>query len=163
FYNGPLSINLVDIDMVNAKVEVRPVLAGDSFPGLADVKNQVGGMRALAAINANYFKKDGTPLGTLIIDKEWVAGPLFHRASVGIPRSGYVRIDRVNLHGILNTSNADVGTIWVNNINQPRRTGARLIVYTRRWNSYVSMPYEGCLVAVNALGRVVDTAKSSIA
>src|SRR5262249_38634071 len=44
-----------------------------------------------------------------------------------------------------------------------RRTGARLIVYTRRWNSFVSMPYEGCLVAVNALGRVVDTAKSSIA
>lgn len=161
-YRGQLSINLIDIDMVNANVEVRPVLAGESFPGLADVKNQIGGMRALAAINANYFKKDGTPLGTLIIDKEWVAGPLFDRVSLGITRSGYVRVDRVNLHGTLSTNNPDVGRVWVNNINQPRRTGSRLIAYTRRWNSFVRLPYEGCLVAVNAHGMVVATADTAI-
>lgn len=162
YYRGALSINVIDIDMVNADVQVRPVLAGYSFPGLKDVKDQVDDFSALAGINANYFKKDGTPLGTLIIDKEWVAGPLYDRVSLGISRSGYVRIDKVNLHGTLETSNPDVGCLWVNNINQPRRSGSRLIVYTRRWNCFVRMPSAGCLVAVGPDGRVVDTANTSI-
>ncbi|HEY9869470.1 MAG TPA: hypothetical protein V6D08_09925, partial [Candidatus Obscuribacterales bacterium] len=104
YYRGALSINVIDIDMVNADVQVRPVLAGYSFPGLQEVRDQVDDLSALAGINANYFKKDGTPLGTLIIDKEWVAGPLYDRVSLGITRSGYVRIDKVNLHGTLETS-----------------------------------------------------------
>jgi uncharacterized protein YigE (DUF2233 family) len=162
YYRGALNINVIDVDMVSADVQVRPVLAGYSFPGLQDVKDQVENHSALAGINANYFKKDGTPLGTLIIDKEWVAGPLYDRVSLGITRSGYVRIDKVNLHGTLETSNPDVGCLWVNNINQPRRSGSRLIVYTRRWNSFVRMAYTGCLVAVGSDGRVVDTAATAI-
>ncbi|HEY9787175.1 MAG TPA: phosphodiester glycosidase family protein [Candidatus Obscuribacterales bacterium] len=157
FYRGALTINVLDVDLVNAPVKVRPVLAGDDFRHLKDVTDHAKESRAIAAVNANYFKFNGTPLGTLIIDGEWVAGPLFDRVSMGITRNGFVRIERVNLYGTLTTSNPEIPTIWVNNINQPRRTGSRLIAYTRRWGSYVRLPYEGCLVAVNAQGEVVDT------
>lgn len=163
YYHGALNVNVIDVDMVTAPVQIRPVLAGSTFSHLADVKNHARQCRAIAAVNANYFKKDGTPLGTLVIDGEWVAGPLFDRVSMGITKSGYVRVDRVNLSGILKTSNPGAPSIWVNNINQPRRHGSHLILYTRRWGDSVTMPYRGSLVAVDSSGKVIEKTTSTIA
>ncbi len=101
-------------------------------------------------------------LGTLIIDGDWVAGPLYDRVALGISKSGFVRIDKVNLGGILYTSNLDAPKVWVNNINQPHRSGCHVIAYTRRWGNYVSLPYDGCLVALDAQGRVVSCAKKQL-
>ncbi len=157
YYRGALTINLLDVDMVNSDVKVRPMLAGNDFHQLKDVTDHARESRAIAAVNANYFKSNGTPLGTLIIDGEWVAGPLFDRVSMGFTRDGYVRIDRVNLFGIMRSSNPEVPTAWINNINQPRRTGSRFVAYTRRWGSFVQLPYDGVLVAIDAQGNVVDT------
>ncbi|MCC7529190.1 MAG: phosphodiester glycosidase family protein [Candidatus Melainabacteria bacterium] len=157
YYRGALTINLLDVDMVNSDVKVRPMLAGNDFHQLKDVTDHARESRAIAAVNANYFKSNGTPLGTLIIDGEWVAGPLFDRVSMGFTRDGYVRIDRVNLFGIMRSSNPEVPTAWINNINQPRRTGSRFVAYTRRWGSFVQLPYDGVLVAIDAQGNVTDT------
>jgi hypothetical protein len=142
--------------MDQAPVKVQPYMAGESFDRLKDVADHAKECKALAAINANYFKKDGTPLGTLIVDGEWVAGPIFDRVSMGIDRNGKVKIDRVSLNGLLTSSNDQVNNVWVNNINQPRRHGSRLIAYTRRWGSMVKTPLEGCLVAVDAQGSVQE-------
>jgi exopolysaccharide biosynthesis protein len=159
---GPLTINLLDIDLTNPTVKVRPIMAGDAFNQLKDVSDHVKQSHALAAVNANYFKKDGTPLGTLIVDGEWVAGPLYDRVSLGITKKGFGRVDRVKLGGQLATSNTEVPNIWINNINQPRRTGSRLVAYTRRWGSFIRLPYEGCCVALDATGRVVDKSLQSL-
>lgn len=156
FVRGPLSIHLLDIDMRTAPVKVQPTLAGDSFNQLKDVAAHARENNAIAAINANYFKTNGTPLGTLIINGEWIAGPLYDRVSMGITDNGQVKIDRVSLRGTLSTDNPEVPSLFCNTINQPRRHGSRLVVYTRRWGSFVHMPYEGCLVAVNAQGEVQD-------
>ena len=158
---GPLSINVVDVDMERAPVKVQPYMAGESFDRLKDVADHAKESKALAAINANYFKKDGTPLGTLIVDGEWVAGPIFDRVSMGIDRQGKIKIDRVSLNGLLTSDNDDVNNVWVNNINQPRRHGTKLIAYTRRWGSFVRTPLEGRLVAINAQGEVQDTKVST--
>jgi len=154
---GPLSINLLDINLLNPRVKVRPILAGDSFKQLRDVSDEAKDSHALAAVNANYFKRTtGTPLGTLIVDGEWVAGPIYDRVSLGISKDGTVQIDRVKFGGTLTTSNPDAANLWVNNINQPRRNGSHLIAYTRRWGSFVRLDYSGCLVALDARGRVLD-------
>ena len=156
FVRGPLSIHLIDIDMKVAPVKVQPTMAGDSFDRLEDVAAHARENNAIAAINANYFKSNGTPLGTLIINGEWIAGPLYDRVSMGITNSGTVKIDRVSLRGTLTSDNLEVPSLFCNTINQPRRHGSRLVVYTRRWGNFVRMPYEGCLVAVNAQGEVQD-------
>lgn len=156
FFRGPLSIHLIDIDMKTAPVKVQPTLAGDSFDRLKDVAAHARENNAIAAINANYFKSNGTPLGTLIINGEWIAGPLYDRVSMGITDQGTVKIDRVSLRGTLTTDNPEVPSLFCNTINQPRRHGSRLVVYTRRWGSFVRMAYEGTLVAVNAQGEVQD-------
>ncbi|CAN5738183.1 hypothetical protein BH10CYA1_BH10CYA1_34440 [soil metagenome] len=156
FVRGPLSIHLIDIDMKTAPVKVQPTLAGDSFDRLKDVAAHARENNAIAAINANYFKSNGTPLGTLIINGEWIAGPLYDRVSMGITENGAVKIDRVSLRGTLTTDNPEVPSLFCNTINQPRRHGSRLVVYTRRWGSFVRMAYDGCVVAVNAQGEVQD-------
>lgn len=155
-YRGGLYINMIDIDLSTSEFEVRPIMAGDHFSKLDEVKDQADKAQALAAINANYFKRDGVPLGTLVIDGEWIAGPIFDRISMGITKDGQVLMDKLNLHGTIETSNLDVPKIWVNNINQPRRSGSKLIAYTRRWGGFVRMAYAGTLVAVDADGKVID-------
>lgn len=155
-YRGTPYINLLDVDTKHAELHVKPIMAGDTFNRLDEVKDQATRHRAIAAINANYFKKDGTPLGTLLMDGEWVAGPLYDRCSIGLTNDGRILVDNVSLHGTLETSNPEIGNIWVNNVNQPRRTGCKLIVYTRRWGNQVAMHYAGTLVAVDASGRVID-------
>ncbi|HEY9778162.1 MAG TPA: phosphodiester glycosidase family protein [Planktothrix sp.] len=157
FFRGPLSINVLDIDMQKAPVKVQPALASNSaFNQLKDVADVAKENHALAAINANYFKKDGTPLGTLIIDGEWVAGPLYDRVSMGITNQGKVKIDRVSLGGVLTSNNPELPKTWVNNINQPHRSGCHLFAYTHRWGSFVRLPGVGTLVALDAHGNVVD-------
>lgn len=155
-HRGALNINILDVDLTNPDIEVKPVMASESFNRLDEVRDQAQKVRAIAAVNANYFKKDGTPLGTLVVDGEWISGPLYDRISMGITDAGKVLVDRMNLHGTIETSNTDVPSIWVNNINQPRRHGTKLIAYTRRWGSHIKMAYAGTLVAVDASGRVVD-------
>ncbi len=155
-HQGALNINILDVDLKSTTIDVKPVLASESFNKLDEVRDQAAKVKAIAAVNANYFKKDGTPLGTLIIDGEWMAGPLFDRISMGITRDGDVFIDNPRLHGNLETSNPAVPNIWVNNINQPRRTGAHVVLYTRRWGGTVRLPYSGTLIAVDSSGRVID-------
>jgi uncharacterized protein YigE (DUF2233 family) len=156
---GPLTINLIDVDLRKPDIKIRPILAGNSFSQLRDVTDHARDAHAIAAVNANYFKKNGVPLGTLIVDGEWVAGPIYDRVSMGITADGKVAVDRVKFGGVLETDNHDVPSLWINTVNQPHRTGVHLIAYTRRWGSLVHLDYPGCLVALDAAGRV--TSKST--
>ena len=155
-HRGALNINILDVDLNNPDIEVKPVMASEAFNRLDEVKDQAQKVKAIAAVNANYFKYDGTPLGTLVIDGEWISGPLYDRISMGITSGGKVHVDRMNLHGTIETSNPQVPSLWVNNINQPRRHGSKLVAYTRRWGSQIKMAYSGVLVADDSTGRVVD-------
>lgn len=160
-FRGPLTINVVDVNM-NSDVKVRPYLASDQFNSLKATRDQAREAGALVAVNANYFKKDGTPLGAIKIDGEWVSGDLFNRVAMGLTKDGTVKFARVNLHGILSTSNPDVPTAWINNMNTPRRTGVKAVLYTRRWGDYVSLPYDGVVVGIDNRGEVVDVHSRSM-
>jgi len=160
--SGAVRLNVLDIDIAHAPVLIKPIVAPEGMPRLKTVNEHASATHALAAVNANYFKKTGVALGTLVIDGDWIAGPLYDRVALGINKSGYARIDRVALHGILCTSNQQAPKIWINNINTPRRTGCHTVAYTRRWGGYVSLPYAGSLVAIDAQGRVVSTDKKSL-
>jgi hypothetical protein len=161
-YNLHPRINVVDIDMGRSPMKVRPLTASYSFNHLKDVREHAHDSGAIAAINANYFKKGGVPLGTLMVDGEWVAGPLFDRVALGFTDGGYARIARVGLHGSLHTSNPDHPELWINNVNQPHRTGSRCILYTRRWGQSVSLPFAGTLLAVDAGGQIIDRAEKQM-
>ncbi|MBS1989187.1 MAG: phosphodiester glycosidase family protein [Cyanobacteria bacterium SZAS LIN-3] len=162
-YAGHPRINVVDIDMSKSPVKMRPVTASYAFNQLKDVREHARDSGAIAAINANYFKTGGVPLGTLMVDGEWVSGPLYDRVALGFTDGGYARIARVGLHGTLYTSNPDHPEMWINNVNQPHRTGSRCILYTRRWGEKVTFPFAGTMVAVDASGKVLDKAEKVMA
>lgn len=155
-YRSSMYINVLDVDLKNPNLQIKPVLAGESFDRLEEVKDQAQKVHAIAAVNGNYFKRDGTPLGTLIMDGEWVSGPIYDRTCLGITEDGQILVDQVKLHGLLETSNPEAPSLWVGNINQPRRHGSHLIAYTRRWGSFVSMAYDGVVIAVDSTGTVID-------
>jgi len=159
---GAVRLNVLDIDIARAPVLIKPIIAPEGAPRLQTVNEHASATHALAAVNANYFKKTGVALGTLVIDGDWIAGPLYDRVALGINKAGYARIDRVSLHGTLCTSNQEAPKIWINNINTPRRTGCRTVAYTRRWGNYISLPFDGSLVAIDAQGRVVSTDARSL-
>jgi hypothetical protein len=162
-YNGALNINVIDANLASGEVSARPVLASNTFNHLEGVKMEAAQSKAIAAVNANYFKRNGTPLGTLIVDNEWVTGNLYDRVCMGFTKSGYARMDRVNLHGVLKTSNPELPSIWINNLNQPRCHGAKLVMYTDHWGSSVQLAYDGCLLAVDSEGRITERQDRQIA
>jgi uncharacterized protein YigE (DUF2233 family) len=162
-YAGHPRINTLDVDMSKSPVKIRPVTAAYTFNQLKDVREHARESGAIAAINANYFKHGGVPLGTLMVDGEWVSGPLYDRVALGFTEGGYARIARVGLHGTLYTSNPAHSQLWINNVNQPHRTGSRCILYTRRWGDKVVFPYAGTLVAVDSSGQVLDKAEKVMA
>lgn len=153
---GRARINLLDINMSASTVRLRPVTGSYAFSRLKDVREHSRDSGAIAAINANYFKTNGVPLGTLIQDGDWLAGPLYDRVTLGFTEGGYARIDRVSLHGLLYTDSIEHPVLWINNVNQPRRTGSHCILYTRHWGAKATLPYPGVLIAVDAGGRVID-------
>lgn len=153
---GRVRINLIDLDMSRSQAVVRPVTGSTSFARLKDVRDHSRDSGAIAAINANYFKTNGVPLGTLIQNGDWLAGPLYDRVTLGFTEGGYARIARVSLHGLLYTESPDHPTIWINNVNQPRRTGSHCILYSRHWGSEATLPYPGILIAVDSSGKVTD-------
>ncbi|MEZ4545303.1 MAG: phosphodiester glycosidase family protein [Cyanobacteriota/Melainabacteria group bacterium] len=156
YYRGPLTINVVEVDIDRNNLAVRPYLASENFDSLKTVEEHAAESNALVTVNANYFKKDGTPLGAIKMDGEWISGSLFNRVAMGITRDKQVKFAPVNLHGVLKTSNPEVRSLWVNNMNQPRIHGAKLILYTRRWGDSVTLPYDGVVAGVSAQGEVVD-------
>ncbi len=162
-YAGKTRINLIDVNMSVSPLMVRPVPASSTFHALKDVHDHVRDSGAIAAINANYFKGNGTPLGTLMLDGEWLSGPLYSRVALGFTDGGYARIARVGLHGILHTSIVGNESLWINNVNQPRSSGSHCVLYTRRWGERVSLPYDGTLIAVDSSGEVIDSHPRSIA
>lgn len=161
-YRGALNINVVDVDMNNRGLVVRPYLAGNTFDSLKTVAEHARDSGAIVAVNANYFKNDGTPLGAIKMDGQWVSGSLFNRVAMGITPDRDVKFARVTLHGELKTSNPEVHNIWVNNMNSPRRSGTRLILYNQKWGDSVTLAYDGNLVGVSAQGEVVDTSSRSM-
>ncbi len=159
---GAKLVNILDVDLQARNIHMQPLLAGDCFNTLDVVNHQARKANAVAAINANYFKKDGVPLGTLVLNGELLAGPIYQRAALGITADGHVLIDRVSLQGVMETSRADLAAMPVDNINQPRINGSALVVYTRRWGSLVRMPYPGILAAVDKDGYVIAKAETAL-
>lgn len=145
---GPLNVNVLEIDSQNPDLIVEPVLARDLVHGKAKVHQMVRENRALAGINAAFFKPDsGTNLGTTILNNELISGPIYNRVSLGITTDKQFKMSRISLKGTLTTENGQ--SIAIHNVNQPRLSKEQYIVYTPRWgNQAPSTPPDGIQIQV---------------
>lgn len=146
---GPLNINIIEADPTNPQVGISPVLANSvSLHGTARVSQMVQATKSLAGVNASFFKPDsGTVLGTTIMNKELLSGPIYERVCFGIAQDNSLHIARIRLNGQV------VGTagfqLPIHNVNQPRLTKQEYILYSPRWGKLApNTPREGVQIQV---------------
>ena len=96
--NGPLTIDILEIEASDENIEVKTVLAGpdDSF-GLAPVSELVARSGAIAGVNGVFHASDGTPLGLVITDGRLKSLPIMARTAMGITQDGRILMDNVSI------------------------------------------------------------------
>lgn len=157
---GPIRINMLEINPMDPRLEILPVLADGRMGTKSRVVDMVERLDGLAGINASFFKQDvGIPLGTLIINRELVAGPLFNRVTMGISKDGRIQMDQLALHGTVTLPDGE--KLAINNINQPRIRLDQVVLYTSRWGKTApGVPKNGYQVQL-VNGRVTAVSTSS--
>ncbi|MDD3593976.1 MAG: phosphodiester glycosidase family protein [Candidatus Gastranaerophilales bacterium] len=138
YVNGrKVRINVVEINTsINKNISLKPVLASNTLSNKASIRTIAQKENTIAAINGSYFKpQNGIPLGTMMVNKDILTGPVYNRVALGIA-DGYYRMSRVDLNARLQSKDT---VLKIDNINQPRMLSTYVLVYTRKWGA-VSPP-----------------------
>ncbi len=132
-FNGkPSVINIFTIDPKYNDILVKPSFGAYYLNKKNSVLKIAKQEKAIAAINASYFKPDtGAPLGVSIIDGEVLTGPLFNRVVFGVFDNGDFAIEKLDIRG--SVSFGDNLNFFLHNINQPVLNNRMFNVFTDRW------------------------------
>ncbi|MEW5819811.1 MAG: phosphodiester glycosidase family protein [Cyanobacteriota bacterium] len=136
-FRGPVFINVLDIDLNHQDVELTPITPNQhSLFSKKNVNQIVNNANGLAGINGSFFKPpNGLPLGTVIIDEEFITGPIYNRVALVIDKNNKAYLDKVKLNSQIILKSGE--TLNVNNINQPRLSLDGYMLYTDKWNTFV--------------------------
>lgn len=134
---GPIQINVLDIDLNNNNIELFPVTASNNnLFRKTNVNHIVNNNNALAGINASFFKPpNGLPLGTLIINDQFITGPIYNRVALVIDSNNKAYLDKVKFDG--NATLPDGTQLPFHNINQPRLSLKGYMIYSDKWQATV--------------------------
>ncbi len=158
YATGPMNINILEIDTSNPDITIEPVLATTRLHGKAKVADMVNRSGALAGVNAAFFKPDsGTNLGTMIMNRELIAGPLYNRVALGMTTDKQFKMARLSLGG--KVVDAAGQSLPLHNVNQPRLSKSEFILYTPRWGQMSpNTPPEGVQIQIvnNQITEVSD-------
>lgn len=162
YYNGrPVRINIVEADMNITDLTLKPELSSDTLNNRRTIKTIAQKSSSVAALNGTYFKpQTGVPLGTLMIDKKLVTGPIYDRVALGVFDKGF-DVARVSIDAKIQS---DGKTIKIDNINQPRMLSSYTLIYTPEWgkSSPPSPKYGIQVVVENERVTAVTTSQSVI-
>ena len=159
YYNGrPVRINIVEINnKVANNFEIKPAIASKTLSNKRKIHTIAQNNDAIVAINGGFFKpQSGVPLGTLMINKKLITGPIYDRVAMGIFENGY-EVGRVQLNAKI-TGNGQ--TIKIDNINQPRMLSSYILAYTPDWGTYApASPQYG--VQLQVVGNKITEVSSN--
>ncbi len=137
-----IKLNVSEINRnLNPQIEIIPQLSSNKIHSRSKIKNIALGSKSLIAVNGTYFKQDtGTPLGTLMINKEIITGPIYDRAVFAISENGYSTA-RAGFYGSVKSKGEE--KIKIDGINQPRMSRGQVIIYTNRWGAMSPVTSKG--------------------
>ncbi len=160
--NRPVKINVVEISpKSNSKLQIKPKTAADTVLNRkATIRNIARAENSIVAINGGYFKpQTGVPLGTLVVDKNVLTGPIYNRVALGINSDNSFSMDKSNIDITLRAKKLE---IKADNINQPRMLSTYTLVYTEKWGKMTPpAPKYGMSVAIKD-GKIVAQNYGSI-
>src|SRR5574344_750573 len=156
----PIKINVVEINRkANPKIELSPTLSSNTLSSKSSIARIASKKNSIIAINGTYFKpQNGIPLGTLMIDKKILTGPIYNRVAMGISQTGF-NMAQIQFLGSIKFNFKE---IKIDNINQPRMLSTYVLAYTKEWGKTTPVsPKYGMQVAIKD-NRVVQTSTSPI-
>lgn len=104
---GPRLITVIDYNLNNDRLKLKPVLAQGIVPGREDLADIIKKHQALAGVNGGYFHYSGRPLGLLYINGELVSEPLYNRSAILVDQENNISFAQVNWQGELLVKNLD--------------------------------------------------------
>ena len=160
--NRPVRINIVEINKkANSKLEIKPKTAGTMYlNNKASIRTIAQTENSIVAINGGYFKpQTGVPLGTLVIDKNVLTGPIYNRVALGINPDNSYSMDKSKINITINGRKTE---IKADNINQPRMLSTYTLVYTDKWGKITPpAPKYGMAISVKD-GEILNFGYGSV-
>ncbi len=156
----PIRINVVEINRkINPNIELAPTLASEHLAKKATIRTIAQKNNSIVAVNGTFFKpQTGVPLGTLMIDRKMLTGPIYNRVAMGISKTDF-KMARLEMRGSIKTNNY---TVNLDNINQPRMLATYVIAYTRDWGQLSPPPPKyGVQIAVEN-NKIIKISNGSI-
>lgn len=98
-WSGPRILTLLDYNLNNNNLALKPVLAKGIVSGREDLAELIDEHSALAGVNGGYFNYTGRPLGLLYIEGELVSEPLYNRSAILINQDNQISFSRVDWNG----------------------------------------------------------------
>lgn len=159
---GPVVANVLDIDLNNPMIDLKPVTAGNNTLFYKKNINQmIYSSNSLAGINASFFKPPtGLPLGILIIDKDYYTGPIFNRVALVIDEDNKAYLDKVKIESFCILPDGNV--LKIQNINQPRLSVEGFMLYTDKWNAGVTKTLKNELQIAILDGKIINKTTGSL-
>jgi len=100
-WSGPRVITVIDYNLDNDRLKLKPVLAQGLVPGREDLADLIKKHKAIAGVNGGYFHYSGRPLGLLYINRELVSEPLHQRSALLIDQDNNISFAQVDWQGEL--------------------------------------------------------------
>ncbi|MDQ7819049.1 MAG: phosphodiester glycosidase family protein [Armatimonadota bacterium] len=121
---GPFRVAAVVVD-TRRGLQIRPAVGDGQRMRRVRTTDVARRLRALAAVNANFFSPSGDPLGCLMVDGALLSEPDPQRSCAGLTDDGGVVIDRVGWDAAVVTPDARATLDGVNRERGPHE----LILY----------------------------------
>lgn len=160
----PIKINIVELNTrVNSNLKIKPQTSSAKLNSKSTVKKIAQTNRGIVAINGGFFKPGtGLPLGTLVIEREILTGPIYNRSAIAIfeeDNRTYFKIANVNfdIKGYTKSK-----MINIDNINQPRMLSTYTLLYTPLWGEYSPVAPKNCYNILIQGNKVVKMSANPI-
>ena len=143
-------------------IALKPALATGTVNGKSTVGRIARRHGAYGAINGGFFASNGSPLGMLMIDGEWIKEPILGRTVLGIMQDGSLQMGNVRFAGKITLPGA--GTFNISKLNTGHSQPDEVILYSGRWGhatpektdrvaTRVMLAANGQVLRVNTEGR----------
>ncbi|MBE7705624.1 MAG: phosphodiester glycosidase family protein [Cyanobacteria bacterium SIG30] len=160
----PVKINIIEINpKINKDLVIKPQIAGEKLNRKAKITKIATKENAIVALNGGYFKpQTGVPLGALMVDGNYLTGPIYNRAGIGIKETDDGIKFTIGKTGIRANIFNDLVNLKIDNINQPRMLSTYVLVYTPIWGSYSPQAPQYGANALIQNGKVVKMSANPV-
>jgi len=113
--------------------QIRPALANSTVHSRRTVSAIASAAKAFAALNGGFYAIDGSPLGMLVIDGEWIKEPILGRTVLGVMQDGSLQMGNVRFASTITLPGA--GTFTLDALNAGHSKPDEAVLYSRRWGT----------------------------